>query len=158
MYHLQCLFFSLIHVKSGNKLCNTRSTRFSNSFEVSLFWSCPSFIFSLGLWNSVHLEMMFYITFRVRMHYGHPDVFDRVFHITRGGISKASRIINISEDIFAGNGFWLVRLPVAVLFILLLWTLSSAFRACNWFVHWKVVYLKEKRKRKKERKIVSWCY
>lgn len=37
------------------------------------------------------------------MHYGHPDVFDRVFHITRGGISKASRVINISEDIFAGK-------------------------------------------------------
>lgn len=36
------------------------------------------------------------------MHYGHPDVFDRVFHITRGGISKASRVINISEDIYAG--------------------------------------------------------
>ena len=36
------------------------------------------------------------------MHYGHPDVFDRVFHITRGGISKASRGINISEDIYAG--------------------------------------------------------
>lgn len=36
------------------------------------------------------------------MHYGHPDVFDRVFHITRGGISKASRVINISEDIFSG--------------------------------------------------------
>lgn len=40
---------------------------------------------------------------RVRMHYGHPDVFDRIFHVTRGGISKASRVINISEDIFAGN-------------------------------------------------------
>ncbi|CAM8912641.1 unnamed protein product [Rhodiola kirilowii] len=39
---------------------------------------------------------------KVRMHYGHPDVFDRVFHISRGGISKASRVINISEDIFAG--------------------------------------------------------
>ena len=39
---------------------------------------------------------------RVRMHYGHPDVFDRVFHITRGGISKASRVINISEDIYIG--------------------------------------------------------
>ena len=36
------------------------------------------------------------------MHYGHPDVFDRIFHITRGGVSKASRVINISEDIFAG--------------------------------------------------------
>ncbi|CAI0446349.1 unnamed protein product [Linum tenue] len=39
---------------------------------------------------------------KVRMHYGHPDVFDRVFHITRGGVSKASRVINISEDIYAG--------------------------------------------------------
>ncbi|KAF9590047.1 hypothetical protein IFM89_030359, partial [Coptis chinensis] len=48
---------------------------------------------------------------RVRFHYGHPDVFDRIFHITRGGISKASKIINLSEDIFSvqakvanGNG------------------------------------------------------
>jgi callose synthase len=39
---------------------------------------------------------------KVRMHYGHPDVFDRIFHITRGGISKASGVINISEDIYAG--------------------------------------------------------
>ncbi|KAH6829234.1 glucan synthase-like 8 [Perilla frutescens var. hirtella] len=39
---------------------------------------------------------------KVRMHYGHPDVFDRIFHVTRGGISKASRVINISEDIYAG--------------------------------------------------------
>ncbi|KAH1192263.1 Callose synthase 9 [Glycine max] len=39
---------------------------------------------------------------KVRMHYGHPDVFDRIFHITRGGISKASRVINISEDIYSG--------------------------------------------------------
>lgn len=51
------------------------------------------------------------------MHYGHPDVFDRIFHITRGGISKASRVINISEDIFAGKyedvggliSIWIVR-------------------------------------------------
>ncbi|XP_028797659.1 callose synthase 7, partial [Neltuma alba] len=48
---------------------------------------------------------------RVRFHYGHPDIFDRIFHITRGGISKASRVINLSEDVFAGynstlrNGF-----------------------------------------------------
>ncbi|GMH10939.1 hypothetical protein Nepgr_012780 [Nepenthes gracilis] len=39
---------------------------------------------------------------RVRFHYGHPDIFDRIFHITRGGVSKASRIINLSEDIFSG--------------------------------------------------------
>ncbi|KAE9594991.1 hypothetical protein Lal_00041226 [Lupinus albus] len=39
---------------------------------------------------------------KVRMHYGHPDVFDRFWFMGRGGISKASRVINISEDIFAG--------------------------------------------------------
>ncbi|KAL0723316.1 hypothetical protein Bca4012_037915 [Brassica carinata] len=44
---------------------------------------------------------------KVRFHYGHPDVFDRIFHITRGGISKASRGINLSEDIFAG---WVLNL------------------------------------------------
>ncbi|KAI3465923.1 hypothetical protein Pfo_022586 [Paulownia fortunei] len=39
---------------------------------------------------------------RVRFHYGHPDIFDRIFHLTRGGVSKASKRINLSEDIFAG--------------------------------------------------------
>lgn len=41
--------------------------------------------------------------YRVRFHYGHPDVFDRLFHLTRGGVSKASKVINLSEDIFAGR-------------------------------------------------------
>lgn len=45
-------------------------------------------------------ELVYY---RVRFHYGHPDVFDRIFHITRGGMSKASRNVNLSEDIFAGK-------------------------------------------------------
>lgn len=39
---------------------------------------------------------------KVRMHYGHPDFFDRFWFLPRGGISKASKVINISEDIFAG--------------------------------------------------------
>ncbi|XP_042509084.1 callose synthase 7-like isoform X2 [Macadamia integrifolia] len=39
---------------------------------------------------------------RVRFHYGHPDIFDRIFHLTRGGISKASKTINLSGDIFSG--------------------------------------------------------
>ncbi|KAH6785388.1 hypothetical protein C2S51_037843 [Perilla frutescens var. frutescens] len=39
---------------------------------------------------------------KVRFHYGHPDLFDRIFHLTRGGISKASKTINLSEDVFAG--------------------------------------------------------
>ena len=39
---------------------------------------------------------------QVRLHYGHPDVFDKLFSMTRGGVSKASRGINLSEDIYAG--------------------------------------------------------
>ncbi|CAI5987724.1 unnamed protein product [Closterium sp. NIES-65] len=47
-------------------------------------------------------QRVLYNPLKVRMHYGHPDVFDRVWSLARGGISKASRVINISEDIFAG--------------------------------------------------------
>ncbi|CAL5028956.1 unnamed protein product [Urochloa decumbens] len=39
---------------------------------------------------------------KVRFHYGHSDIFDRLFHITRGGISKASKTLNMSEGIFSG--------------------------------------------------------
>jgi hypothetical protein len=38
----------------------------------------------------------------VRFHYGHPDVWDKVWAISSGGISKASRTLHVSEDIFAG--------------------------------------------------------
>ncbi|KAG0486461.1 hypothetical protein HPP92_008556 [Vanilla planifolia] len=51
---------------------------------------------------------------RVRFHYGHPDIFDRIFHITQGGISKASKTINLSEDIFAGFNTILRRGHISV--------------------------------------------
>ena len=38
----------------------------------------------------------------VRMHYGHPDIFDKVWAASRGGTAKASVGVNVSEDIFAG--------------------------------------------------------
>ncbi|CAM9288529.1 unnamed protein product, partial [Ectocarpus fasciculatus] len=41
----------------------------------------------------------------VRFHYGHPDLFDKVSAMTLGGISKASKGINLSEDIFGGFNF-----------------------------------------------------
>ncbi|CAA0815271.1 Callose synthase 3 [Striga hermonthica] len=47
-------------------------------------------------------QRLFANPLKVRFHYGHPDVFDRLFHLTRGGVSKASKVINLSEDIFAG--------------------------------------------------------
>lgn len=51
----------------------------------------------------VKLLVLCFCSSRVRFHYGHPDVFDRLFHLTRGGVSKASKVINLSEDIFAGT-------------------------------------------------------
>ena len=39
---------------------------------------------------------------RARLHYGHPDLFDAVWITTRGGTSKGSNTINVSEDMFAG--------------------------------------------------------
>lgn len=39
---------------------------------------------------------------KIRQHYGHPDFFDKLFVVTEGGMSKASKGINLSEDVFAG--------------------------------------------------------
>jgi len=39
---------------------------------------------------------------RIRQHYGHPDLFNKFFVMTEGGMSKASKGINLSEDVFAG--------------------------------------------------------
>jgi hypothetical protein len=38
----------------------------------------------------------------VRMHYGHPDFFDAMWVHSRGALNKASPILNLNEDIFAG--------------------------------------------------------
>ena len=38
----------------------------------------------------------------VRFHYGHPDMWDKVWAFSSGGVSKASRTLHVSEDIYAG--------------------------------------------------------
>ena len=38
----------------------------------------------------------------VRFHYGHPDVWDKVWVTANGGVSKASRTLHVSEDVFGG--------------------------------------------------------
>jgi 1,3-beta-glucan synthase component. len=55
---------------------------------------------------------------RIRLHYGHPDVFDKLFFITRGGISKSSKGINLSEDILLVTTmqFVVVRLVLRSIF------------------------------------------
>ena len=39
---------------------------------------------------------------RSRYHYGHPDMLDKLAMMAQGGISKATRTLNLSEDIYAG--------------------------------------------------------
>lgn len=117
---LQCFITRLVHVQSGDKFCDYWPTNFGKSTEVSLKFyvqlelqfssklellASPYFLIIFPyLWcyhSSIHL-MTLYLD-RVRFHYGHPDIFDRIFHITRGGISKASKVINLTGDIFSGN-------------------------------------------------------
>jgi len=40
-----------------------------------------------------------------RMHYGHPDVMNKLYMMHQGGVSKATQTIHLSEDIFAGMDF-----------------------------------------------------
>ena len=37
-----------------------------------------------------------------RYHYGHPDMLDKCAMMAQGGISKATKGLNLSEDVFAG--------------------------------------------------------
>lgn len=70
---------------------------FTHSLSASAFFmSQQEYLFGT-LWQRVMAS-----PFKVRMHYGHPDLFDKVWITTRGSTAKASSIINISEDIFAG--------------------------------------------------------
>merc|ERR1719498_1393512 len=43
-----------------------------------------------------------YAVLGARMHYGHPDMMNKTFVMQQGGVSKATKTVNLSEDIFAG--------------------------------------------------------
>ena len=38
----------------------------------------------------------------IRQHYGHSNLLDKTFVVTKEGMSKVSKGINLSEDVFAG--------------------------------------------------------
>jgi len=42
-----------------------------------------------------------------RLHYGHPDIMNKQYMMQQGGVSKATKTLNLSEDIFAGMDFML---------------------------------------------------
>merc|ERR1712176_898911 len=48
-----------------------------------------------------------YAVLGARMHYGHPDLMNKLYMMQQGGVSKATKTLNLSEDIFAGMDFTL---------------------------------------------------
>lgn len=76
-----------------------------NCNSLGLFFIYIFLFFLLKIYSQ--LVFVLFKFYRVRFHYGHPDIFDRIFHVTRGGVSKASKTINLSEDIFSGGTVFL---------------------------------------------------
>ncbi len=119
---LQCVIAGVVHVNARNHLCHYRPARTGTSPQVSeTIWDCWCTTATHHSWNLLVVVAHMKNTHvgcvvnkvnsflgdthvcRVRMHYGHSDVFDRLFHISRGGISKASKQINLSSDTFTGS-------------------------------------------------------
>ncbi|KAL1498897.1 hypothetical protein AB1Y20_013419 [Prymnesium parvum] len=63
---------------------------------VAAFAATSEFVFGTSLQRFLAHPLC------VRFHYGHPDVWDKQWALTNGGVSKASRTLHLSEDIFAG--------------------------------------------------------
>jgi len=53
-------------------------------------------------WTFGTIYQRFLTGLGIRMHYGHPDFLDAFWARNRGGMSKSSPVVNLSEDIFAG--------------------------------------------------------
>ena len=63
---------------------------------VATFAASNEFVFGTMIQRFMAWPLM------VRLHYGHPDVWDSVWAASSGGISKASKTIHVSEDVFGG--------------------------------------------------------
>ena len=68
----------------------------ASSGLVASFAASSEFVFGTAMQRFMAWPL------KVRLHYGHPDVWDKVWAITNGGVSKASRTLHVSEDIFGG--------------------------------------------------------
>ena len=67
----------------------------SSGFVTAIYAAMQERFFGTW-WQRVQVKL------DIRAHYGHPDVLDKLHFMTRGGCSKASKEINLSEDVFAG--------------------------------------------------------
>ena len=63
---------------------------------VAEFAASNEFVFGTSLQRFLTFPLS------VRFHYGHPDVWDKQWTMSNGGVSKASKTLHLSEDIFGG--------------------------------------------------------
>ena len=63
---------------------------------VAYFSAANEFVFGTTVQRFLTWPLM------VRFHYGHPDVWDKLWCVGNGGVAKASRTLHVSEDIFGG--------------------------------------------------------
>lgn len=68
----------------------------------SAIGSLGDFAASAELSFGVVIQSMMASRLHSRYHYGHPDVLDKLVMMNQGGVSKATRTLNLSEDIYAG--------------------------------------------------------
>ena len=89
---------NLLECFSGHvRIVGFREHIFSESGgAVAKFAASNEFVFGTMVQRFLTWPLM------VRFHYGHPDVWDKVWALSSGGISKASKTLHVSEDIFAG--------------------------------------------------------
>ena len=89
---------NLLECFSGNvRIVGFREHIFSESGgAVAKFAASNEFVFGSMVQRFLTWPLM------VRFHYGHPDMWDKVWALSNGGISKASKTLHVSEDIFGG--------------------------------------------------------
>ena len=83
--------------KGDVRLVGCREHIFSEAGgAVAEFAASNEFVFGTSLQRFLTFPLC------VRFHYGHPDVWDKQWALCNGGVSKASRTLHLSEDIFGG--------------------------------------------------------
>merc|ERR1711966_435938 len=82
------------------KICGFPEHITSDIGSIGDFAASAEFAFGTVLQRS-------YAALGGRMHYGHPDLMNKIYMMQQGGVSKAVKTLNLSEDIFAGMDFTL---------------------------------------------------
>jgi callose synthase len=69
-------------------IAGLREHIFTHSLSApAFFMSQQEYVFGT-MWQRIMASPL-----RVRMHYGHPDIFDKVFMMSRGGTAKSSAVM-----------------------------------------------------------------